>query len=411
MLDIPKGLPPDPIERAEAAERRLEFLAKVSAMLGASLDYETTLADLARLAVPFLADWCIVYLAETDIEEGPVRRVAVSYANPANAALALDLQSSSAPDPGSRHPAVDAVRNGQPVLLPVMTDALLQAIATDERHLEVLRRMNLRSSMCMPLKVQGRLVGCLLFLTSDSGRIYGEEDLQLAEDLASRAALAVENTRLYREAQQARITGERLNERLQNAMIETHHRVKNNLQIIAAMIDSRLMEEHNPVSEADLRRLASNVRALSSVHDALTHRARETGEADIVTARAVLGRLLPLIQQTSPGHVITVEVEDVPLTDRQGTSLALIVNELVNNALKHGRSSVYVVMAASGNSCTMRVEDDGDGFPVGFDSMRSANTGLTLVETLSRWDLAGKVEYLNRAEGGACVKVSFPLSS
>jgi two-component sensor histidine kinase len=391
----------------DTSDRRLEFLTRVSTVLGATLDYETTLADLAQLAVPFLADWCIVYLAD---EGDAVRRAAVTFADPDQAPIAEELQHFLGPDPNGKHAAIEAVRSGQPVTFPVLSDLILQAVARSDAHFATLKKMGLRSSVCVPLIVQGQVVGSLLFMTAGSGRVYGPEDVRLAQDLAARAALAMENARLYREAQDARRKVEELNERLQQAMVETHHRVKNNLQIIAAMIDARLMDDGDPVSERDFRRLASNVRALSSVHDTLTHRVRAEGEIEKFSAREVLGRLIPLIQQTTPTSSLTLEVDDVYLTSRQGTSLALVVNELVSNAVKHGNQEVRIAFKCAAGACTLRVSDDGKGFAPNFDPKSSANTGLALVDTLCRWDLAGDVSFANAPEGGAVVTVTFPFA-
>ncbi|MCC6729761.1 MAG: CHASE domain-containing protein [Chthonomonadales bacterium] len=200
---------------------------------------------------------------------------------------------------------------------------------------------------------------------------------------------------------------EALNERLQRAMMETHHRVKNNLQTIAAMVEMSLLDGKSEVPVADLRRIASQVLSLAVVHDILTERARAEGSAHGLSARRMLAKLLAILEQTS-ARSIGQEVEDVELSTRQGTSLAIVVNELVTNAVKHGSASVMVRLALAGPDVVLTVSDDGPGFPDGFDPARDGHTGLELVERLSRWDLAGAARYETAPGGGARVSVRFP---
>ncbi len=135
-----------------------------------------------------------------------------------------------------------------------------------------------------------------------------------------------------------------LNMRLQQAMTETHHRVKNNLQLIAAMIDMRLMEGTPSISSHEIHRLGSYVRTLAGVHDILTQQAKADGEAHWLSAKQVLGTLLPMLQEGAGGRAIKFYIEDARLSARQGTSLALVTNELVSNALKHGKGMVEVTL-------------------------------------------------------------------
>lgn len=179
-------------KRNEDATR---FLAEASALLGGSLDYATTLRSIARLAVGHLADWCIVDVLEAD---GSIRRVEVAAADPAGAADAAKL--AQHPPAADRNAGVAKVlRTGLPELLPEVPKAFLHEVARDADHLAVLRRVGFRSYMGVPLVARGRTLGALNFIRTRPGRRYGPEDLALAEDLARRAALAVDNARLYQE--------------------------------------------------------------------------------------------------------------------------------------------------------------------------------------------------------------------
>src|SRR5579871_2531490 len=191
-------------------------------------------------------------------------------------------------------------------------------------------------------------------------------------------------------------------------MIETHHRVKNNLQIISAIVDMQLMSGDTMISAEEFRRLGSHVRTLAAVHDILTKESKDEESHQAISLKEILDRLIPVHQQTAPQCRIIARIEDVALPGRQGTSLALVVNELISNAIKHGKGLVEVVVAWEENRVVVTVCDDGPGFPDGFDVRTTANTGLELVDNLARLDLGGQVTFSNQPPGGAQVTLLFP---
>jgi two-component sensor histidine kinase len=202
---------------------------------------------------------------------------------------------------------------------------------------------------------------------------------------------------------------EDLNARLQRAMTETHHRVKNNLQLIAAMLDMNLIENPVSLSVEEIMRLRSYIRTLAAVHDILTQQAKADGEAHTLSAKEVLNTLLNMLQEASHEHTLAFTLADVQLTARQGTSLALVTNELVNNGLKHGKGRVDVALRKEPEAAVLEVRDDGPGFPPSFTPAQFANTGLELIEHLVKWDLEGSIAFANASDGGAIVQVRIPL--
>ena len=216
---------------------------------------------------------------------------------------------------------------------------------------------------------------------------------------------------LLRESQLNQIEIQELNERLQRAMTETHHRVKNNLQTIAAMVDMRVMEAGETIATEEVVRIGQLTRSLAVVHDILTRQAREDGEARFVSARTVIEKLITMLKESTPHRPISLAAEDAQVTSRQGTSLALVLSELIGNAIKHGNGPVEVEFRVSPRQAELLVSDEGPGFPGDFKKGRSFNTGLELVERLVDWDLAGTVAFENRESGGACVRVTVPLKS
>jgi PAS domain S-box-containing protein len=184
----------------DRAETRLAFLAEAGHVLGDSLEYDVTLSTLADLIVPRLADWCIVDLVEDD---GTLQRVAVRAAHPGKQALLDTLHGDYPPVSGSGQPAAKALASGSTVHFPEFTPESLRETTLDERHFELMSQLDPRSAMAVPLTAHGRVLGALTFAWSESGRRYDESDTVIAEELGHRAALAIENARLYRSELEA----------------------------------------------------------------------------------------------------------------------------------------------------------------------------------------------------------------
>ncbi|HEX8823599.1 MAG TPA: PAS domain-containing protein [Archangium sp.] len=186
------------IDDQKRAADGLSFLAEASALLGSSLDYETTLAALTRLAVPRLADWCSLEILD---EEGVAQRLGVAHVDPSKVALADELRRRYPPDPRRPYSVYQVIRTGQSLVFPDISDAVLvTASQGDAELLRISRALGLRSSVMVPLSARGRTFGALQLVTAESGRRFTPADVAFAEQLAARAALAVEHARLYTNA-------------------------------------------------------------------------------------------------------------------------------------------------------------------------------------------------------------------
>ncbi len=185
---------------AQTSEWRSNFLADASTILSSTLDSEATLSHVARLSVPDLADWCAVDISDDDHS---VRRIAVAHVEPAKVELANEIHRCYPPDMDAPHGVSQVMRTGVSELYPEITDEILTDVARDEEHLRLLRAAGLSSAMLVPLLAHGHTYGVITFVAAESGRRYEAQDLILAEDLARRAAVAVENARLYQAAQNA----------------------------------------------------------------------------------------------------------------------------------------------------------------------------------------------------------------
>ena len=181
------------IEEAQRARR--EFLARAGEALVSSLDYRTTLATVARLAVPELADWCSVELVEPGATVPS--QVAVVHKDPRKVQLARDLVERYPPDPNAPTGVPQVIRSGKSELYTEIPAALLEAGAVDPEHLRLILELRLESAMIVPLTHRDRVLGAMSFVYADSGRRYTESDLAFAEDFARRAAMAIENARIH----------------------------------------------------------------------------------------------------------------------------------------------------------------------------------------------------------------------
>jgi PAS domain S-box-containing protein len=203
---------------------------------------------------------------------------------------------------------------------------------------------------------------------------------------------------------------EALNMRLKRSIQETHHRVKNNLQVISALAELQMEENQSMVPAAALARIGQHTRNLAAVHDLLTQEAKADAHADSISTRAALDKLIPLLQSTTGGRRIAYTVDDFRMSVQEGASLALLISELASNAVKHGRTDIKLTLTREGDRARLEVCDDGPGFPPGFDWRTAANTGLALIDSAGRYDLKGVISYENQDQGGARVVVTFPIA-
>jgi PAS domain S-box-containing protein len=261
----------------------------------------------------------------------------------------------------------------------------------------------------------GSLLGIVLVFRDVTERNHAE---------AAQKAAAAENALLYRAAQteieerkrieealrehQTQIEG--LNARLRRAMSETHHRVKNNLQVMSALVDIQTLQYETDVPVHRLERLAQHIRGLAAIHDLLTQQAKSDAEVEFLSVQEALDKLLPTVRMMVEGRHIRLAAEDVRLPIQKGTSLAVLINEIVSNAVKHGAGDIDISFAVVQEHAELEILDEGPGFPENFDPEAAANTGLELIASLAQADLGGQVRFENRPEKGARVVICFPLS-
>ena len=413
---------------AEDAELRSAFLAEASTLLTTSLDYHTTLKNLTHLVVPRLADWCAIDMPG---ENGGLERVAIAHTDSSKEELARQMSRRYPYDMDGAHPIVKALRTGQPTLTEEVTEEMLIAAYPIAERRAYVRELGLKSFMIVPLIVRGRTLGVITFVIAETERRYTKTDLAFAEDLARRAAMAVDNSRLYGEVEQAN--------RLKDEFLATlSHELRTPLTAILGW--SRLLRAGS-LDES------SGARALEAIErNALSQKQLIDDILDV--SRIITGKLQLHRQSVSLVSVIEAAVDSIRpaaeakhieirlhLTPRAGlvsgdpNRLQQVIWNLLSNGVKftpeHGR--VEVRLERSGSSVQIKVSDTGRGIPKEFlpyifDRFRQADQtatrahgglglGLSVVRHLVELH-GGTVKAESGGEGqGATLTVSLPLES
>jgi PAS domain S-box-containing protein len=344
------------------AERAARFLADAGAVLAAVGDYEDTLQKVARLAVPFFADWCAVDMAEPD---GSLRRLAVAHPDPRQVELVHELNRRYPPGPDVAGGPRYVFRTGQPDLMPDVTDAMLARAAKDAEHLRLLRALGLRSYLSVPLTASGKTLGVLTFGTAESGRRYGEADLALAQELAHRAAVALENAHLYRELREA-------DRRKDEFLATLAHELRNPLATVRNALYVLQLPGADAASAARAREMMGRqVEQLVRLVDDLLDVSRVMhGRVALRRERVDLATVLTRAVETArsaidaAGHELTVALPAEPVwVDADVVRLTQVVGNLLHNAAKYTERGGRIALGAGreGDEAVIRVRDTGIG--------------------------------------------------
>ena len=369
--------------QAEAAQRRWAFLAEAGAILSSSLDYETTLRSVARLAVPTLADWCSVDIVGDD---GEIHALAIAHRDAAMMKAAEEMQRrypASMEDPFG---VAKAIRTGRPELFSPVPDEVLVRMARDETHLRILREAGLRSAMIVPLVGRGRTLGAISLVATETERQFDTTDLMVAEELAGRAALAIDNARLYRETQEA--------SQLKDEFLATlSHELRTPLNAILGW--ARLLRDGDLDAE-------TSEKALESI-DRNTQAQAQLVSDILDMSRIITGKLRIEPRPVDPAPVVDAALDAVrPAADAKGVALQASLDRdvrfsadaerllqiawnLLSNAVKFTPSGgrVHVRMGPNARGeIEIDVADTGIGIskeflPFVFDRFRQADASTT----------------------------------
>jgi signal transduction histidine kinase len=234
------------------------LLAQPGILLSASVDYETRFANVARLVVPDLADWCVIHTVDA---AGSVQPFAMAHLDPGKEKLLYEVYQTHTLNSGQRNAIDEALQIGSPQLLTDSPDSLLEAAIGDPDRLDIVHQLEPKSAMIVPLTASGRTLGTMTFVFADSRRRYGPNDLELAQDLTQRVALAMDNAQLYAEAQ-------RLNAELEHRVkVRTDQLETANYRLIDEIIERRRAEEQVRILNAELeQRVVERTAQLETVN-------------------------------------------------------------------------------------------------------------------------------------------------
>jgi PAS domain S-box-containing protein len=413
-------------ENAEREHRRTVFLAEMARRLSNSLDSTQILEGIAAAAVPELADWCAVDMVE---EDKRIARVAVAPADEARIGLAKQIWPHDE-DPAAPYSAPYVIRTATPVLIPDITDDMVVASAPGNRErLDLVRSFGLLSYLCVPLIVAGRAIGALILATAESDRRYTDDDLRFAEDIASRAALAVENARAYEEMQRAN--------RLKDDFLATlSHELRTPLN---AILGYARLARGRMISGDKLNRALDTIERNSTtltqmVEDILDVSRISSGKMRLNVQPIDLPLILHEAVETMKPAADAKRIQLQTLVDPQvgpisgdPDRLRQIVWNLLSNAVKFTPKNghVQLQLARINSSVEITVSDDGIGIapdflPHLFERFRQADSsigrqhaglglGLAIVRNLVEAHGGGVTASSNGPGTGATFRVRLPV--
>ncbi|MBA2734067.1 MAG: PAS domain S-box protein [Acidobacteria bacterium] len=372
------------IDDRKRAEDSLRFIAEASEMLASSLDYETTLANVARLAVPRLADWCVVHIIE---EDSNPQQLAAAHTDESKLELLRELNRRYPSGLDTAHGYGRVSQTGEPELIPEITDLLLADVSRDAEHLKLLRELNLKSTLCVPLTARGRTLGAITFATAESGRVYDSSSLTLAEDLARRAASAVDNARLYQQAQRANLTKDEF-------LATLSHELRTPLTPVIGwvhMIRSGMLKGED--LDRGLAVVENSSQALTRlINDLLDMSAILSGKIQIeklpVLLNAAVEEAVETVRELAEKRNINLEArlcqENRVIINGDQTRLVQIFWNIIDNAVKFSQDGSRVRVTCEANDLESRVivEDEGLGIapeflPHIFERFRQADSSKT----------------------------------
>jgi signal transduction histidine kinase/ActR/RegA family two-component response regulator len=340
------------------------FLAGASAAFAELTDYESTLQKVASLAVPFFADWCAVHMQQPD---GTVRRLAITHDDPAKVQAARDLEHRYAIRQSDPLGIMRVLRTSEPAWVPSIPESQLVRIAQDEEHLRILRSLGLKSFLCVPLRSRTRTLGAMTFVTAESGRIYGADDLRAARDLADRAAVAVENATLLGALREADRRKDEFLAILAHELRNPLAPIRNALQILRAKgpAEPQLQWSRDVIDRQlqQMTRLVDDLLDVSRItRGKIELRRQRVLLAEVVSSAVEACR--PLLEKRSHELVVKVPAEPITLEADQAR-LAQVLSNLLNNAAKFSDVGGRIAITAErqGDEVAIRVKDTGIGIP------------------------------------------------
>src|SRR5689334_19615890 len=358
-------------EDAEAARRRAAFLAEAGRLLAQSVDQASTLLALTRLALPSLDAWCIVEVLE---EGGGIHRLAIYHPDPEKQTLAQQLEASWLPEPDDAFGAPAMLRDARTLAITENIEATLASSAHSADNLHILRQLGIGSLLTVPLIARQRLLGAITFVSAQRTSSYSPADVQLAEDLAARGALALDNAQVYDLALVLQRTAEAADKAKSAFLGAMSHELRTPLNAIGGYIELIDMGLRGPVTErqhADLKRVLTNQRHLALlITEILTFSRVGTGRVsyNIVDLKAceTVQHSVELVEPLFAQNGLTFDgiSGDQSIVARgDGERVTQILVNLLSNAIKFTPAGGHISSdcAATAETVTLTISDTGRG--------------------------------------------------
>lgn len=361
------------ITSRKRSEEASHYLSRASEILNRSLDSGETLNELARLVVPRLADWCSVEIAD---ETGRLHQLAVAHVDPEKVRRARERNQKYPANPNASTGAPNVFRTGRPEIYREVPDELLVAGAVDDEHLRITRELGVKSAIVVPLTVHQTTLGVLTLVSAESGRRYSDADLNLAMELAHRAAIAVDNARLHQAALTAQREAERANRAKTEFLATMSHELRTPLNAIAGYVELLRMGLQGAVTPGQDEYLSRVQRSqhhlLSLIQDVLNFAKLESGHVDFtisdVDLQPILAEMealmLPQIRQAGLTFVLD-GCDPAARVRADAERLRQVLLNLLSNAIKFTPSggSIRLGCDADTNAVRIVVRDTGPGIP------------------------------------------------
>ncbi len=371
-------------QRVAERTAQLSFLANASQVLSESLDYPSRLMQLAQLAVPQMADWCSVDILG---EDGVLNRLAVVHTDPKKVEFAYELQRRYPPNPDAPSGTYNVLRTGKSEFYPDISDEMLTAVSPDPEILKIVRELGLKSSMTVPLLVHGHALGVMTLVMAESGRHYDIRDLELAEDIARRAALLIDNSKLYQEAQKLNAELEQrvlerttqlttINKELEAFSYSVSHDLRAPLRALDGFSQA-LEEDYGDKLDQDGKNYLARIRAGSQrmgvlIDDLieLSRLTRSEMRHEPVDLSALALHTVAELQEQYPGREVEFEIQNGMTVTGDTRLLRVALNNLIGNAWKYtGRQPHPRVEFGTVNyngSQAYFIRDNGTGFDMAY---------------------------------------------
>jgi signal transduction histidine kinase/ActR/RegA family two-component response regulator len=348
------------------------------------------LERVAQLAVPELADWCTVHIIE---EDGALKQIAVAHIDPAKLEWAYQIRDKYPINPDDPRGAAFTLRTGESDLVPEIPDELLVHAARDSEHLEILRQVGFSSVMTVPLRTQAGILGVISFISAESGQQYTQADLQLAEELARRASLAIDNAQLYRQAQRDRTKAEAANRIKDEFLAVLSHELRSPLNPIlgwtkllrTGRLDTTKTQQALETIERNAKLQAQLIEDLLDVSRIL--QGKMTLNVAPVNLTATIEAALETVRLAAEAKHIQIQTTFNPISGTisgDTNRLQQVVWNLLSNAVKFTPSGgcIEVQLEQVGTYAQIQVKDTGKGIspdflPYVFDYFRQEDGTTT----------------------------------